>query len=755
MWGVRTTTSPPVWSVRTKGILRRLIRRHHVNIPRWSSSSSPSSPSAALAEEKQRHACPPSTHANVEFARLRRENMLYVDKTELISSLVSPLSKHRILRPEGFGKTLLVSTLESLFSGEKQSFTNTWLSSKVAEYRDGGKRGARAEAVSLLGGWSKPCVVIRLNFDEIASSLDRNHDGGSEPPNVSATPASSFESAVILALQSVGREVKVDVETSGSASAALFSLIDRVTSSTGQHVVLLVDGYDTPLWPRYIRPPAAAATTAGWSREVEVSSRSDIIASLLEVTSELEHMVKYQLLTGTYPLGNDRLLSHLGRHVRDVTLDMRFSWLLGYTHDEVVTSFGPHLEMIRRSGVNASNGNESGHDDLVRRLANTCTGGYWWNGHNLDGKFERTLHPLLVNRCMSEWMRVGRVTDSGRATDLAVAWPGERDVEGSVDEDAFALSLTPQDAVHIGDAMATYHDERRYRAPLQITTSSSSSVDTAHRTFNVASDPALVLVHSGHLAYNTTVLQVDEFYTSSAYRLRPPNDMALGRVRRLLQGSSSGALLNNPKLSASFARLVCGTATAPSSLSDSVADLGACLARELFEQNAALLCSTSPASGGVHALPAVREIPSKIPFARRYIEDITHIAPNLRSWKGLLVLWLEMAAADQAEGSGDGGRAHVSCLDVAVRYDAADGKSVDDIVECVRVSLQGDLGDVSDDNRRIVDIYLVEDGAEENHRVAMAAAILKLRGSGGAPTHTLVFTVDPSTGESKCQALVS
>lgn len=50
-----------------------------------------------------------------DFARLRQSGAVYVDKTELVCELASSFAPAPLIRPRGFGKTLLVSTLESLF----------------------------------------------------------------------------------------------------------------------------------------------------------------------------------------------------------------------------------------------------------------------------------------------------------------------------------------------------------------------------------------------------------------------------------------------------------------------------------------------------------------------------------------------------------------------------------------------------------------------------------------------------------------
>jgi len=51
-----------------------------------------------------------------------RDGFLYIDKTELIHDLVNSGNYYFMSRPRGFGKSLLVDTIEELFSGSKELF---------------------------------------------------------------------------------------------------------------------------------------------------------------------------------------------------------------------------------------------------------------------------------------------------------------------------------------------------------------------------------------------------------------------------------------------------------------------------------------------------------------------------------------------------------------------------------------------------------------------------------------------------------
>ena len=56
------------------------------------------------------------------FEKIRRENYIYVDKTEYIYNLVSQNAYYFLSRPRRFGKSMLLSTIEALFKGKRDLF---------------------------------------------------------------------------------------------------------------------------------------------------------------------------------------------------------------------------------------------------------------------------------------------------------------------------------------------------------------------------------------------------------------------------------------------------------------------------------------------------------------------------------------------------------------------------------------------------------------------------------------------------------
>ncbi|MCB1068699.1 MAG: AAA family ATPase, partial [Simkania sp.] len=62
-----------------------------------------------------------------DFKKLREENYLYIDKTQIIYNLIQTGTYYFLSRPRRFGKSLLLSTIKYLFLGEKTLFKNLWI----------------------------------------------------------------------------------------------------------------------------------------------------------------------------------------------------------------------------------------------------------------------------------------------------------------------------------------------------------------------------------------------------------------------------------------------------------------------------------------------------------------------------------------------------------------------------------------------------------------------------------------------------
>ena len=86
-----------------------------------------------------------------EFAEIRHisKNYFYTDNTKLLYHLATRPEPRFLARPEGFGKTLLVSALENLLKGNRELFKGLWIDS--SDYR------------------FKPHLVMRLNMGDMVA----------------------------------------------------------------------------------------------------------------------------------------------------------------------------------------------------------------------------------------------------------------------------------------------------------------------------------------------------------------------------------------------------------------------------------------------------------------------------------------------------------------------------------------------------------------------------------------------------------
>ena len=70
------------------------------------------------------------------FEKIREDGFVYVDKTEMIYSLVHDGTIYFLSRPRRFGKSLLISTLENYFLGRRELFRGLAIESLEKEWAE-------------------------------------------------------------------------------------------------------------------------------------------------------------------------------------------------------------------------------------------------------------------------------------------------------------------------------------------------------------------------------------------------------------------------------------------------------------------------------------------------------------------------------------------------------------------------------------------------------------------------------------------
>ncbi len=210
------------------------------------------------------------------FASVRKDNAIYVDKTEIIYNLCSPADSNYFLsRPRRFGKSLTLDTINELFSGNKALFKGLWIEDKW--------------------DWTDTYPVIRMSFDAIG------HEGG-------------LAEALVEAIKDIGKKFKIKLYK--KLPGTIFNeLIEAVVEKTGKQVIILIDEYDRPIVD-YIDP--YDLTMANKQR--------DILKQFFSILKNASNNIRFLLITGVSKFSKVSIFSELN-HLDDLTLAPGFATL--------------------------------------------------------------------------------------------------------------------------------------------------------------------------------------------------------------------------------------------------------------------------------------------------------------------------------------------------------------------------------------------------------------------------------------------
>ena len=147
------------------------------------------------------------------FEKIRRNNYLYVDKTEKILSLAKTEKSYFLSRPRRFGKSLTLSTLEAMFQGKAELFKGLYAEEWVKEQA------------------KHPSPVIKLDMSVLGFYKD----------------SEGLNKAIINYLvRYYIKSYKLDISIQDSPSDVFLDIINEFYIKNGQ-VVLLIDEYDKPI----------------------------------------------------------------------------------------------------------------------------------------------------------------------------------------------------------------------------------------------------------------------------------------------------------------------------------------------------------------------------------------------------------------------------------------------------------------------------------------------------------------------------
>ncbi|MDR1040356.1 MAG: AAA family ATPase [Deltaproteobacteria bacterium] len=300
------------------------------------------------------------------------EKSPFVDKTGIIGELLcEPNGSFLLCRPRRFGKTLLLDTIDNIFSGRKALFKSLAIGNSDSGY-----------------DW-KTFPVLRIDLTG-TSSAPENLDKilvGKMKIIADAHKVSINQTTSSLAILTLIKEVS---ERHIAVSKKNKVKIDRDYPA---NVVLLIDEYDFPLQDKILDFQR--------SRHVRAVLR-DFFAEI----KSCEARIRFCLITGITKFDQLSLSSGMNS-VEDITYDPRYSAICGFTSDEIDLAFGNYLDFaLDRMKTRGYFGEKAKRRDLIAKI------GEWYDGYTWDGQ-TKVLNPYSVTKCLKfhrfsdYWVRSG------------------------------------------------------------------------------------------------------------------------------------------------------------------------------------------------------------------------------------------------------------------------------------------------------------------------------------------------------------
>ena len=286
------------------------------------------------------------------FSEIREEDFLYVDKTEYIYCMTHTSGKYFFLaRPRRFGKSLLVSTMQSYFEGKKELFKGLAIEKLEKDWTEypvlhfslaGGKHMEKDQLVRYL------LYILKVNEEKFGIVND------SPDPNV-----------------------------------RMLNLIKTVYEQTGQKVVVLIDEYDAPLLD-----VVHEDTSLGVLREVMRNFYSPL--------KDSDRMLRFVFLTGITKFSQLSIFSELN-NITNVSMHQEYAGICGITKEDLLDKFDEDIDVLAgRLGLT--------HEQALSKLKENYDGYHFtWPSSDIFNPYS-LLNCLAEGQMNSYWLGSGTPT---------------------------------------------------------------------------------------------------------------------------------------------------------------------------------------------------------------------------------------------------------------------------------------------------------------------------------------------------------
>ncbi len=253
------------------------------------------------------------------FQFFHNEGMTYVDKTEKIHELMQLGIHNFIIRPRRFGKSLLLDTISSIYEGSKEQFVGTWIYDKI--------------------DWeAQKRPTLRIDFTGIEYNVF------------------SLEQGLQNYLRPIAKKLDIDL-TQLSAKDLFKQIIEKMAED--KPIAILIDEYEMPV------------TDFVGKNEEKLQENIDTLKRFYSTMKFASRSIHRSYITGVTKIGRIAVLSDLNM-LNDLSLDVRFSTLFGYTEAELHKYYGEYIELAaQKHGVSI---------EAISKRIKQHYDGYSWDG---------------------------------------------------------------------------------------------------------------------------------------------------------------------------------------------------------------------------------------------------------------------------------------------------------------------------------------------------------------------------------------
>ena len=287
------------------------------------------------------------------FSEIRKGNYLYIDKTDLVWEMTR--MKYVFLsRPRRFGKSLLTTTLDSYFKGQKELFEGL----KIMELE------TKWEAY--------PVIHVDLSVAKVETTVE------------------GLRKVLFRLLNPYKNEYGEGAyeDTPGG----LFSgLIHRAYEKTGKQVAVIIDEYDAPLLDK-LHIPETLDAFRNVMQEFYVQLKAN------------EAFIRFCFITGITKFSQLSIFSTIN-NLTNISMDAKYAAICGITEEELVAQMAPDMAMLAEEYECAP---EEMHDKLKKQYD-----GYRFSEVSLD-----IYNPFSLLKCFNQQKIANYWFDSATPTFL-------------------------------------------------------------------------------------------------------------------------------------------------------------------------------------------------------------------------------------------------------------------------------------------------------------------------------------------------